>query len=748
MSPPADAPAEDPRDPEDPMDPARRPEPARDRAVRVVREALTDGRIRFRVDGMKVWVSIAASPEMVVDGGGARTALRRKLRSLYEGAVGGQPSDEALRAMADTLRSAADQARTESMVAAAAHAAHDGPSATATPGTTTFVREGSGDGSQADMLIQLIDEKKIGLWHTSAGDLYATTHERGRTEHRPIGSRDFKRWIQGCYFEKHQKAVRREALSDALGVLEGRAQAGEEHEIYVRIAGRGGNVYLDLCDAERRIVEISPGGWNVITDAPVRFRRPPGMLALPAPVRGGSVDDLRPLLNVPDDDAWILIAAFLLGALHPHGPYFVLVLVGEQGSGKSEASRLIVMLIDPKDVPLRRPPRDEHDLVIGARNGHVLAFNNISHLPQSLSDALASVSHDGGFSTRTLYTDDEEIRFRDRRPVVSNGIPDFVTAGDLADRSLKIMLKQFAEGKRRTEDELRAEFERVRPGVLGALCTAVAASLGNGSKIPSAGLPRMANAARWIIAAEPALGWKPGTFMRALKQASGAAAATVVDADKVATAMRAFATPGGWRGTAGELLKELTPSTVDAAKDKDWPKTPQAMASVLRRVAPSLRQCGLVVEDEGEDQSRRTRIWFIALAGGERTPTGKDGSEGSQDSEAASAGPSGAEPSVDPSPGVRPEGSEAALDPEAPSGDAEPSTVSPGGNGSDVTRCPGTSPSASSLPSLPNPEVSASSCTECGRASPYDGWHIEGCAGCGSRCPCLTCHERREAPGA
>ena len=59
------------------------------------------------------------------------------------------------------------------------------------------------------------------------------------------------------------------------------------------------------------------------------------MLALPIPERGGSIDDLRQLLNVPNENDWVLVVSWLLGALRPERPYPVLVLQGEQGSAKS-----------------------------------------------------------------------------------------------------------------------------------------------------------------------------------------------------------------------------------------------------------------------------------------------------------------------------------------------------------------------------------------------------------------------------
>ena len=41
------------------------------------------------------------------------------------------------------------------------------------------------------------------------------------------------------------------------------------------------------------VVEVTAAGWRVTMDSPARFWRPPGLLALPTLVRGGSIADLR-----------------------------------------------------------------------------------------------------------------------------------------------------------------------------------------------------------------------------------------------------------------------------------------------------------------------------------------------------------------------------------------------------------------------------------------------------------------------
>src|SRR5262249_3288253 len=251
--------------------------------------------------------------------------------------------------------------------------------------------------------------------------------------------------------------------------LEARAGAGPEHPVYVRVAEAEGKVYVDLADEHCRVVEVDPDGWRVLDRSPVRFRRAAGMRALPEPVRGGTIEELRRLINVEDDRAWRLLVAWLLMAFSPRGPYPVLVLGGEHGSAKSWSANRLRELVDPNEAPNRAEPREPRDLMIAARNGWVLALDNISGLPTWLSDGLCRLATGSGFATRELHTDDDEVIFSATRPVILNGIGDVATRSDLIDRSLLLTLPAIPEARRRDERELLRAFAVVRPRILGAL---------------------------------------------------------------------------------------------------------------------------------------------------------------------------------------------------------------------------------------------------------------------------------------
>jgi hypothetical protein len=117
------------------------------------------------------------------------------------------------------------------------------------------------------------------LFHTPGGKAYATIQVEGRIETYAIKSADFKSHLYRLYYVETKKALGSTSLQDAIGLLEARAQHdGPEEEVHCRVASCDGSIYLDLANKNREVVTITPQGWKVVNDCPVKFRRPKAML--------------------------------------------------------------------------------------------------------------------------------------------------------------------------------------------------------------------------------------------------------------------------------------------------------------------------------------------------------------------------------------------------------------------------------------------------------------------------------------
>ena len=179
----------------------------------------------------------------------------------------------------------------------------------------------------ADMLATMGPD--IGLFHSASGIAFADVLIDGHRETWPIRSQRVRSWLRRRYYDATGAALTAAIIGTALDLLETRAQFdAPERAVHIRIADEAGRIYLDLADARWRAVEISPAGWRVIGSPPVRFRRPAGMLALPAPQPGGSIEALAALLNLPDRND-LVAGGMAVGNPAGGRPYPLLAISGE-----------------------------------------------------------------------------------------------------------------------------------------------------------------------------------------------------------------------------------------------------------------------------------------------------------------------------------------------------------------------------------------------------------------------------------
>jgi hypothetical protein len=195
--------------------------------------------------------------------------------------------------------------------------------------------------SQATKLIRMISGVEFS--HTPEGALFASFSIKNHHETHAIRSKAFRIYLQRRYHDETGSALGKNGISDALGVFEGRAvYDGPEKEVFCRIAQHGEAIYIDLGDPEWRAIEVTPEGWSVVSEYPVKFRRAKGMLELPVPIENDPDAErhFRECINVQTDDDFALVKAWVLGSLRPTGPYPVMWLKGPHGSAKTTTSKV------------------------------------------------------------------------------------------------------------------------------------------------------------------------------------------------------------------------------------------------------------------------------------------------------------------------------------------------------------------------------------------------------------------------
>jgi hypothetical protein len=422
----------------------------------------------------------------------------------------------------------------------------------------------------------------------------------GHVEVWPLNYAQFRKLLAQAFYKRTDSVANRNALADAISTLEGRALFDSPEEpVFLRVAPHGENILIDLCDPQWRVIEVTPAGWRILNESPVAFIRTPAMRPLPVPAASskGSLDPLWPLLNVAEDQR-PLVAGALVNAFHPFGPYFVPNYVGEQGTAKSCAAKILRLCTDPNETPLRSPPREERDLIVHAANNWVVALDNLSRLPDWLSDGICRLATGGGHSARQLYTDGEEFSLSVKRPVILNGIEDVAARPDLAERALQIELETIPDDRRISEKDLWKNFEGAHPVIFSGLLNGLVCALRELPNLNFQFLPRMADAASFATAAETEFGWQRGTFITAYWRNLNEGAIASVEAHPVGLTIRQLL--GGapeWSGEPTDLLTALNGCTTDEVKrSRNWPQSARALSVCLRRLAQAFRRSGIELE--------------------------------------------------------------------------------------------------------------------------------------------------------
>jgi phage/plasmid primase-like uncharacterized protein len=430
------------------------------------------------------------------------------------------------------------------------------------------------------------------LFHDPDRNVYA--RDRVTLETRRLDGQEFRDWLAASYYRATGKAPREQTLREALSTMRGIGlYGGERHEVHVRVAKCQDAYFLDLGEpGQTRAVRIASGNWEVVCDPPARFVRPQTMRPLPEPRRGGHIDLLWQLANIPPE-AQLLVLTWLAECLRPDTPYPVLELIGEQGSAKSTTQDVLRKLIDPNACNLRGAPKTVDDIFVGAGSNWLTSFENISHLSPAMQDALCVLATGGGHAKRKLYTDADESVISVKRPVVLNGIAAAVTAQDLIDRTISVELPVITA--RAEVTELHKTFEEHQGRLLGALLDIVATAL---ARLPliylaPAERPRLAEFARFGMAIAEVLGQSGAMFITQFRENREESIGRTIDANPVASAVLSWIgqNPDGATDTASGFMTRMEP--FKPARVDSWPWSPKGFADSLRRAAPALRQMGV-----------------------------------------------------------------------------------------------------------------------------------------------------------
>lgn len=408
-----------------------------------------------------------------------------------------------------------------------------------------------------------------------------------------------------------------------------------------RVQEVDGAIYIDLNDGQGNIVRVTGGRWELVQDCPARFLRRVGQGQLPVPEHGGSVEELFRFLNVQKDCQKQLAICFVVQSLLPRGPYPLMVLEGEQGSGKTSCARVLSQFIDPLVHDVGSIPSKEEEFAVQANASHLLVYDNVSKLPAWLPDLLCKSSTGGAYSKRQLHTDADLFVLGLSGPVILTGIGGLVGQADLLERVAYLPLERFGKGERKTEEELRDELEAVKPRIFGALLDVLAKAVAIKDQVTSIPEVRLPDFAKLSIAVGRVLGWDEGFFEEAFVRMQRTLFADSVESSPVVAALvQLLEQNTSWCGTWRELLQRLKHFEPNHHKLKTWPAAPNSLSRQVNRAKTVLREIGYEYEIRRRGEGSEKWVMFRRASSGEAPPeprallsNGADRSETPRDSE-------------------------------------------------------------------------------------------------------------------
>lgn len=456
------------------------------------------------------------------------------------------------------------------------------------------------------------------LWYTQDNGPcrgYASYSKNGHTEHVELHSTAGRLALSRLIYKATGQAPSRRDLEETLDALEAIAIFDSPRfDVHLRVADLGSKVYLDLADDDWQVAEVTSSGWTIIPSdqAPVKFRRPNGTQPLPIPVVNGDLSELRRFIHT-DREGFILAAGWLLGAMTDRGPQPILALGGGHGSAKSCATSVLQRLVDPRGAERRSPPKSERDLAVAARNSWICSFDNLSKISPDLADSLCRLSTGNSFTTRSLYSDGDEIIFAARRPVILNSIVDVINRPDLQSRAISVQLLPIENNQRIEESEFWPMFEEARPRLLGSILTILSTALDRWSATRPKCPPRLADFYKLLTAAGPSLPWAHEELESIWARMEETAVEELLQGSPLMTVLTPILeSRGKWSAPAHELLQLLDANRKFTTVPEDWPQTPQGLVGALRRMELTLQRVGWQLRLGGRDSSPK-RCRFLEI---------------------------------------------------------------------------------------------------------------------------------------
>ncbi len=449
------------------------------------------------------------------------------------------------------------------------------------------------EGSQASKLIKLILSTNAILFHDQYRNGHIAINNDG-SEIQKIQSKQFRSWVAKLNWDQFKKPIRGDDARMVVETLNGIALYDKpQYSLCVRSAEYDNALWYDL---GKSAVKITRDGWEIIDNPPILFRRHSHQELQVTPVRGGSISQLLDFINIKNKEEGLLIQIWCIAGIIPNFPHPFSIFHGPQGSAKSTAVSVLKQLLDPSQIKLSSPPDNFREFIQLGSHHWFLPIDNLSRLPEWLSDALCRACTGEGFSKRELYSDDDDVVYSFQNVGSLNGINLVVEKPDLLERCIIFGLEKIEAVE--SLSKFNQRLKEAKPLILGAIFDTVVEALKQIDNVKLETRFRMSDFVHWGCAIALALGYQVADFTDAYKANIRLQNQEAVDASPIAQAIEAFMNKQGseWHGTPTELhslLSEIAEELKIDKKSEAWPKASNWVWKRIALVTTNLKARGI-----------------------------------------------------------------------------------------------------------------------------------------------------------
>lgn len=466
---------------------------------------------------------------------------------------------------------------------------------------TDIPNEKSQNKSQSEKLVDLILNDDIELFHDSDKTAYAQIKRGSHFEYYKIRGKDFRLWLTGNYWDKYQKTTNSNSMAEALNIAEAKALFdGKEHKLFNRVAKSDIAIMYDLRNWHGVIIDKN--GWSILELLPSVFKSYPHQKIQVEPIKS-ELNELYRLfnyINIQEAD-YLLFLSDLTFAYVADLPHPILALMGDFGTAKTTAAKVIKSLVDPSELEVLTPPSTKQELAQLASHHWVLPFDNLHTIPQWFSDSLCKIVSGDGFSKRELYSDDNDIFYSYKRKCILTSINQMLSSPDVLSRSIIFQLEPIHKDKRKEESVFWKDFNREKPMLLGAIFSLISKTLANLDNVNHKPFSRLADFEKWGCAVALALGREEEDFISEYKNNIELQNRESIESSPVAKTLLSYMEfKEYWEGSPSELLNELNPTAEELKyySDRKYPKDPRWLWRRLKEVSTDLYTYGIEIKHE------------------------------------------------------------------------------------------------------------------------------------------------------